>query len=738
MSKKIIKSLLVILLLLSTSACAKKNESSNHSIKSKYDTKSAVEIAKKRLEEKDFESAKILTRSHSGEKTIYLTFNGLLDRVTTTLILDLLDQHKAKAIFMVTGIKAAEDPTTIELIKERGHSVGSFTLNATVKMEQMSQDKQVEDFAASNEIIRTILNDEVALLQCRTTVLSSEIADSAASSGYQGIISSSRFLNYTSFANQELADNYVSKLGNGTIISILVDDVLNETEYVPAVITDPDDLSEDAPLIDEEQLTTPTPIINTHEELVQTVKYLLNALTVAKYEMVSAELLLNEEYEVGDWSELRILNEGKLARNLTQAQTTLPNVGLAFTNITDEDKINTILDLLDKSKTTASFFVTVGEISDHKDLINEIIQRGHNVENGGISTSSISNASFNEICDEINVGKQALLDNFNIDSKLYMPYGAKISDIVLEAASAMEITVVTANKRPVGVDGPSKTIGELRTYFKNGFQRGDIIHIPLDAYDNIEESLTTMITLIRNSWYKGIMVQRLVDNEYEMLTDEQVENIKTIKLSSNYDDQQPGDWLVDQIYTDDKVVFITLDDWGSDATINKILNVLSTYNAKATFFVRVNGVINNPNLLKAISERGHNIASHSYDHKSITDLSISQLQNDALLAHKTLTKILGKQPALFYRPPTLDVSNKPLNALKAMGFKYILMDTISTHDYERSAQEVADTVLSQYSNGSIIIMHMSDNSSAAEALKIILPALIDQGYRFPNLTEYLK
>ena len=57
-------------------------------------------------------------------------------------------------------------------------------------------------------------------------------------------------------------------------------------------------------------------------------------------------------------------------------------------------------------------------------------------------------------------------------------------------------------------------------------------------------------------------------------------------------------------FTDDKVLFLTFDDWGSDKPINQILYVLKKYNIKASFFIRTNNVQTNPNLLRAIAEGG--------------------------------------------------------------------------------------------------------------------------------------
>ena len=61
-------------------------------------------------------------------------------------------------------------------------------------------------------------------------------------------------------------------------------------------------------------------------------------------------------------------------------------------------------------------------------------------------------------------------------------------------------------------------------------------------------------------------------------------------------------------------VFLTFDDWGTDRTITRLLEVLKAHGAKATFFVKTQYVPYNPNLLRAIAADGHTIGCHTNTH----------------------------------------------------------------------------------------------------------------------------
>ena len=77
------------------------------------------------------------------------------------------------------------------------------------------------------------------------------------------------------------------------------------------------------------------------------------------------------------------------------------------------------------------------------------------------------------------------------------------------------------------------------------------------------------------------------------------------------------------------VVFLTFDDWGDEESIGKILEVLKKHQVSATFFVKTQYVSDSGrNLLRAMAEEGHDIASHTDTHMTvnITSGQVDKLQ----------------------------------------------------------------------------------------------------------------
>ncbi|NOQ55539.1 MAG: DUF3473 domain-containing protein [Nanohaloarchaea archaeon] len=107
-------------------------------------------------------------------------------------------------------------------------------------------------------------------------------------------------------------------------------------------------------------------------------------------------------------------------------------------------------------------------------------------------------------------------------------------------------------------------------------------------------------------------------------------------------------------------------------SVRPILNLLEKYNTKATFFVLGEIAEKNPELIKNIKNRGHEIASHGYNHKSLKQMNPDEFEKDIIKSKKILKNITGKYP-IGYRAPTFSIDNKTrwaIDILEKQGFLY--------------------------------------------------------------------
>ncbi len=98
----------------------------------------------------------LIWRMSDAEKKLYLTFDDGPDKTVTPLLLDILDQFKAKATFFCVGKKVEKFPEIIKQITDAGHSVGNHTYSH-LKGKNVSTESFLEDISACNNLLHTKL-----------------------------------------------------------------------------------------------------------------------------------------------------------------------------------------------------------------------------------------------------------------------------------------------------------------------------------------------------------------------------------------------------------------------------------------------------------------------------------------------------------------------------------------------------------------------------------------------------
>lgn len=103
-----------------------------------------------------------------------------------------------------------------------------------------------------------------------------------------------------------------------------------------------------------------------------------------------------------------------------------------------------------------------------------------------------------------------------------------------------------------------------------------------------------------------------------------------------------------------------------------ILDLLAQRDVKATFFIVGWIAERYPELVRKISDQGHEIGCHSYWHRKVYDLTPDDFGEDTHQSKSILEDITGK-PVYGYRAPSYSITSKSLWALdilSEMGFRY--------------------------------------------------------------------
>ena len=192
------------------------------------------------------------------------------------------------------------------------------------------------------------------------------------------------------------------------------------------------------------------------------------------------------------------------------------------------------------------------------------------------------------------------------------------------------------------------------------------------------------------------------------------------------------------VKTDSMQIALTFDDGPHPFLTERILDILSQYNVKATFFMVGENVVNYPDAARAVLAAGHEVGNHTFSHVHVKGLSKRGVLDELGRCEDALEELCEYRPHLF-RPPEGAIDDYAAHCSDDFDYTLILW-SLDTRDWEnKDARQIADTVLSSVSPGDIILMHdyIGRQSKTPEALEILLPKLIEMGYEPVTVSRLL-
>ena len=104
----------------------------------------------------------------------------------------------------------------------------------------------------------------------------------------------------------------------------------------------------------------------------------------------------------------------------------------------------------------------------------------------------------------------------------------------------------------------------------------------------------------------------------------------------------------------------------------RLLDILDTYQVQGTFFVLGWLAERNPALIRAIHDAGHEIASHGFDHRMVSNMTPEEFRKDIRRSKEVLEGITNSA-VVGYRAPTFSILEKTAWAYEVLlqeGYRY--------------------------------------------------------------------
>ena len=179
-------------------------------------------------------------------------------------------------------------------------------------------------------------------------------------------------------------------------------------------------------------------------------------------------------------------------------------------------------------------------------------------------------------------------------------------------------------------------------------------------------------------------------------------------------------------------IALTFDD-GPDELTPSYLDVLDELGVPATFFLLGENAERHPLMVRDYIRRGHQLASHGFDHRRFTELSRSQLLDQCARTEVAIGGQISGRP--WVRPPHGSVDATSILSLLAARYTVALWSVDSRDYLDRDVASLAATCApANIGSGDVLLFHEGQHWTL-NALPRIVSALHGAGYELVTMHD---
>ncbi len=172
-----------------------------------------------------------------------------------------------------------------------------------------------------------------------------------------------------------------------------------------------------------------------------------------------------------------------------------------------------------------------------------------------------------------------------------------------------------------------------------------------------------------------------------------------------------------------KKIYLTFDDGPHSTATPAVLDVLKKHSVRATFFLSGKNISTREEIVKRISDEGHSIGIHGYNHTRMLAFSEEQTKKEIEQTEQMLTAIIQQKIRLF-RPPFGFFSWNTLSAARQLSYVLVMWSCLTGDFRNWTNKKIVHIALSKISNGSILVFH--DNDLTQNKIAVILNDVISE------------
>jgi len=289
--------------------------------------------------------------------------------------------------------------------------------------------------------------------------------------------------------------------------------------------------------------------------------------------------------------------------------------------------------------------------------------------------------------------------------------------------------------------GSALTIGSRHAFWKgmSATYRLDLLDVPWDIapvrsdgqlYVPLRELMEPMGAFVGKQASTGEMIVAYSTKwqKEPWLRQGQLAQLETVDLTST---------KLKRVTTTRKVVAFTFDDnWDAVAAV-RIADLFHIYNGHCTFFVIGTNVRMHPGAIRTMVRLGDDIGNHTLSHPAATATTEANFVKQIQACEQVLNG-MGLTTRPYFRFPYFAEDSHLIDVVTDQGYLVVGSAwTIEDTGPRRSVAFSVATIRRFISPGVIFVAH-PNSMMTYEAMKVVLPELVRQGYSFVSISELLR
>ena len=185
-----------------------------------------------------------------------------------------------------------------------------------------------------------------------------------------------------------------------------------------------------------------------------------------------------------------------------------------------------------------------------------------------------------------------------------------------------------------------------------------------------------------------------------------------------------------------KLIALTFDDGPNITTTMQVLDLIEQYGITADFYVVGNNITSESEAaMKRAVKLGCEIENHSRTHSAMTEMTAEEIAAEIKFTSDKIEAAVGRRPK-FFRPPYIAYNQLMYDTID---MTFICGNGAEDYNDEVSPEMRYEKIMGQVCDGMIILLHdMEGNFRTVEALKMLIPKLLDEGYKFVTTAQLFE